>query len=143
MRPATLWAVLGAALVVAGCATPELVAPGPQDCQIRAGAALAEGTAGAGAFGGAANTSAGAVTVIGTCHERDLHVLTRTPQGSIVCQGPTSWCDTAIAQIPVSISPQAFEARVRRIIEDALVAPRPRSPTSPARFPPGQDAGGG
>jgi len=97
-------------IVLSGCATtttlPEV---GPEDCQIRAGGALTEGTASYATFGQvAANTLGGSVTVIGDC-PASLKLITRT-DSSIVCYGSDEWCTAAVAARAL------IEARLRTLL---------------------------
>ena len=90
------------AAILSGCASLPEPDPSRGDCQLRAGATILEGSVEPWAQGGAAG---GAVTLIGTCPEA-LKVLTRTPNGSIVCHGSEAWCDAALTQQPVSVTAQ-------------------------------------
>ena len=103
--------VLAILAMVSGCATDGLPPPGPGDCQIRAGAALTEGTTSFTGIGSvAADARGGAVTVIGECPD-NLHVVTRSPT-STVCYGSETWCREAIENMPVVIPASTYRALV-------------------------------
>ncbi len=97
-------ALLAGSALLAGCvALPQPVSEGG-DCQIRAGAAVGEGLP---AWG--VEASGGAVTVIGNC-PKELHVLSRTPQGSVVCFASDEWCKQAIGKPPVVMTIDQLKA---------------------------------
>ena len=81
------------ALALTGCGTTQnLPEPGPQDCQVRGGAALTEGTASASGIGGIqADVRGGAYTRVGQCGEKDF-VFARTMNG-FACHGTEEWCN--------------------------------------------------
>ena len=101
-------ALLAVVFVLAGCGgTQALPEPGPDGCQIRAGAALTEGTASFTGVGGvSADARGGAATITSDCPE-SFHVLTRT-SNSIVCNGSDAWCAAALEHLPVSVTPAQF-----------------------------------
>lgn len=104
--------IVATVLALQGCATEGLPPPGPDDCQIRAGAALTEGTTSFTGVGSvAADARGGAVTVIGNCPE-DLRVFVRSPS-STVCYGSEQWCTQAWDNAPIPVSP----AQLRELVE--------------------------
>jgi hypothetical protein len=92
-------------MVLAGCGgTSALPEPSPEGCQIRAGAALTEGTVSFTGVGGvSADARGGAATITSDCPD-DFHVITRTGS-SIVCYGSDDWCTAALDSLPVSVTP--------------------------------------
>lgn len=99
-----------AAAILSGCTSLPDPDPSRGDCQLRAGATILEGSAEPWAQGGAMG---GAVTLIGTCPP-ELKVITRSPNGSLVCHGSDAWCDKALETQPVQVTP----AQLRQLVTD-------------------------
>lgn len=114
--------ILALSLALAGCGTTGLPEPGPEDCQVRAGAALTEGTASFTGVGGiSADARGGAYTRIGKCDTDRDHVFTKS-QSSVACHGTEAWCLKALEQAPVTI-PRADYDRLVESLRDNEQSP--------------------
>ena len=93
-------------LIVTGltaCETmPQFEQPTAAGCQVRAGAVVPEGS-NAGLFGSGISATGASATVVGECSP-DFRVFSRY-NGSVVCQGDADWCNRALENEPVELTP--------------------------------------
>lgn len=105
--------LLASALAVTGCAgtQPQITSPG-EGCNVRAGYAVPDGSAGAG-FGGLSVVAAGAsATIVGECPEH-FKTFARGAGGSVVCYGDDAWCESALESEPVQLTPAQLRSLVQ------------------------------
>lgn len=91
--------------LLAGCTT----LPEP-DCQVRAGTAIPEGSAAAPLGGGSFAGAGAAASMVGECPENFRTFARRG--GAVVCYGEREWCEAALQNQPVELTPAQLREMV-------------------------------